>query len=289
MTTDSDKYLPGQTVLLTGRTSYIVTVPDGVDLAFGLKNDTVINEGEVSSLKGNNIPKTTVQVDQFGSFSYDYKIPNNVKLGTYTIIAQVPFGAFNVDFDVVNQLPVQNVPIVTNQTQPSITNVTQTTIAPTVIPVTIGPVQKHTQSNNMFVEKINKIQDSVIPVTFSEQSVGNMTYHPRQLDALLRVNPGDENNVSIKVNSQNGTCIIGLDPSCLVTKSTVQNGMIYQNVTIDGTNFLVGYSGNGLRLQQFSILPANANDVMPDGQWNVNVIKKDQSTRFYYQVTYIGK
>lgn len=289
MTTDSDKYLPGQTVLLTGRTSYIVTVPDGVDLAFGLKNDTVINEGEVSSLKGNNIPKTTVQVDQFGSFSYNYKIPNNAKLGTYTIIAQVPFGAFNADFDVVNQLPIQNIPVVTNQTQPSTTSVNQTTVTPTVIPMTIGPVQKHTQSNNMFVEKINKIQDSVIPLTFSEQSVGNMTYYPRQLDALLRVNPGDENNVGIKVNSKNGTCVIGPDPSCLVTKSTVQNGMIYQNVKIDGTNFLVGYSGGGLRLQQFSIIPVNANDVMPDGQWNVNVIKKDQITRFYYQVTYIAK
>ena len=288
MTTDSGQYLPGQTVLLTGRTSYIVTVPDGVDLAFGLKNDTIISEGQVTSLKGYNIPKTNVPVDQFGSFSYNYKIPHNAKLGTYTIIAQVPFGAFNADFDVVNQLPVQNVPSVTNQTQPSTTNVTQTT-TPTVIPMTIGPVQKHTQSNNMFVEKLNKIQDSVIPVVFSEQSVGNMTYYPRQLDALLRVNPGDENNISIKVSSQNGTCVIGQDSSCLVTQSTVQNGMIYQTETIDGKSFLVGYSGGGLRLQQFSILPVNANDVMPDGQWNVNVIKKDQVTRFYYQVIYIGK
>jgi hypothetical protein len=288
MTTDSDKYLPGQTVLLTGRTSYIVAIPQGVDLAFGLKNDTVISEGQVMSLKGNTIPKATVAVDQYGSFSYDYKIPNNAKLGTYTIISQVPFGAFNAYFDVVNQLPVQNVPTVTNQTQTPTTNVTQT-ITPTAIPLTIGPVQKHSQSTNMFVEKINKIQDSVIPVTFSEQSVGNMTYYPRQLDGLLRVNPGNENYVSIKVSSQNGTCVIGQDSNCLVTKSTVQNGMIYQTVTIDGKNFLVGYSGAGLRLQQFSILPANTNDVMPDGQWNVNVIKKDQVTRFYYQVTYIGK
>jgi hypothetical protein len=287
MTTDSSKYLPGQTVLLTGRTSYIVTVPQGIDLAFGLKNDTVINEGEVTSLKGYNMPKTNVQVDQFGSFSYDYKIPNNAKLGTYTIIAQVPFGAFNTDFDVVNQLPVQNIPSVTNQTRTPTTNVTQT-ITPTVVPVTIGPVQKHTP-NNLFVEKLNKIQDSVIPIVFSEQSIGNMTYYPRQLDALLRVNPGDGNNVSIKISSQNGTCVIGLDSSCLVTKSTVQNGMIYQTVLIDGKNFIVGYSGGGLRLQQFSILPANTNDVIPDGQWNVNVIKKDQVTRFYYHVTYIGK
>jgi hypothetical protein len=65
--------------------------------------------------------------------------------------------------------------------------------------------------------------------------------------------------------------------------------MLYRTVAIDGKNFLVGYSGTGLRLQQFSILPATTTDVMPDGQWTVDVIKKDQVTRFYYQVTYIGK
>jgi hypothetical protein len=189
---------------------------------------------------------------------------------------------------VVNQLPVQNIPVVANQTQTTPTNVTQIT-SPTIIPSTIGPVQKHAQSTNMFVEKINKISDSVIPITLSEQSVGNMTYYTKQLDGLLRVNPGNENYVSIKVSSQNGTCIIGQDSNCLVIKSTIQSGMTYQTVTLDGKNFLVGYSGAGLRLQQFSILPANANDVMPDGQWNVNIIKKDQVTRFYYQVTYISK
>ena len=287
MVTDSDNYLPGQTVLITGRTSYIVSI-DNVDLAFGLKNDTVISEGEVISKKGNMIPKATVTFDPFGSFSYDYKIPSNAPLGNYTIIAQVPFGAFNAYFNVVNQLPSQNIPFVTNQTQTT-TNVTKITSILTVIPSTIGPVQKHAQSSNMFIEKINKISDSVIPITLGAQSVGNLTYHPRQLDGLLRVNPGNENFVSISVSSQNGTCIIGLDPNCLVTKSTVQSGMLYQTVAIDGKNFLVGYSGAGLRIQQFSIIPATANDVFPDGQWNVNVLKKDQVTRFYYQVTYIGK
>ena len=286
MTTDSDKYLPGQTVLITGRTSYIVSVND-VDLALGLKNDTVISEGDVISKKGNVIPKATIAFDQFGSFSYDYKIPNNAPLGTYVIIAQVPFGSFNAYFDVVKQLPPQNIPFVTNQTQTT-TNVTQI-ISPTITPSTIGPVQKHDQSTNMFVEKITKVSDSDIPITLSEKTIGNTTYYPRQLDGLLRVNPGNENDVSIKLSSQNGSCIIGQDLSCLVTKSTIQSGMMYQTVTVDGKSFLVGYSGAGLRLQQFSIIPASTNDVMSDGQWNVSIIKKDQVTRFYYQVTYIGK
>ncbi|MGA9230380.1 MAG: hypothetical protein WBV92_09540, partial [Nitrosotalea sp.] len=287
MTTDSDKYLPGQTVLLTGRTSSIISLQT-VDLAIGMTNDTVINEGQVASLTGKNIPTATVSLDQYGSFSYHYTIPANTPIGNYTIIAQAPFGAFNAYFDVVNQLPVKQIPIITNQTQTVPSSVAAITPTLTTIPLTIGPVDKHAQSN-MFVTKVNQISDSVIPITLAEKPIGNLTYYPRELDGLLRVNPGDENAVSINVNSQNGTCIIGQNLNCLVTQSTAQSGMLYQTVAIDGKNFLVGYSGPGLRLQQFSIVPAATNDVMPDGQWKVYVIKDNQVTRFYYQVTYVGK
>ena len=287
MTTDSDMYLPGQTVLLTGRTSHIISIDTGVDLAFGMKNDTIMAEGEITSKKGVPIPKVTVKFDQFGSFSYDYKIPNNAPIGKYTVIALVPFGSYNADFNVVNQLPIQNIPS-TNQTQvvPS-SNATQTSF--TVPPSTIGPIPKRAVSENTVVEKLGKISDSVIPITFATQSIGNMTYSPRQLDGLLRINPGNENQVNIEVSSQDGTCIIGQNQNCLVTKSTVQSGMLYQAVTINGMNYLVGYSGTGIRVQQFSIIPADANDVIPDGDWTVKVIKKDQVTRFYYQITYNGK
>jgi hypothetical protein len=235
------------------------------------------------------VPKAIVPFDQFGSFSYDYKIPNNAPIGKYTIIALVPFGSYTADFDIVNQLPIQNITSA-NQTQvvPS-SNGTQTPPVQTFIPSTIGPIPKHGVSENTIVEKLGKISDSAIPITFATQSVGNMTYSPRQLDGLLRINPGNENQVNIKVSSQDGTCIIGQTEDCLVTKSTVQSGMLYQVVKINGMDYLVGYSGAGIRLQQFSIIPANANDVIPDGDWTVNIIKKDQVTRFYYQVTYNGK
>ncbi len=287
MITDTDKYLPGQTVLITGRTSSIISLQN-VDLTIGMTNDTIISEGQVTSLTGIPMRSTTVPFDQFSSFSYDYKIPSNAKLGNYTIVAQVPFGSFNAYFNVVNQLPPEIlVPIVTNQTQttPTVTGITS---APTTIPSTIGPVQKHVQPT-MFVSKTSQIPDSLIPITLGEKTMGTMTYSPIQLDGLLRVNPGDENDISVKVSSQNGTCIIGQDSNCLVSQSTEQSGMLYKTVPIDGKNFLVGYSGTGLRLQQFSILPATTTDVIPDGQWSVDVIKKDQVTRFYYQVTYVGK
>ncbi len=293
MTTDTDKYLPGQTVLITGRTSYIISVND-VDLAFGLTNDTKINEGQVVSLKGSVIPKATVAFDQYGSFSYDYKIPANAALGNYTIIAQVPFGAYNAYFNVVDKLPPQIIPVPPNETQTTPqTGMNQTTTStnttPTIsAPLTIGPTQKP-KSVNTFIEKTNSLSESVVPVNLYSKSVGNTMYYPIQLDGLLRVNPGDENSVSVKVSSQDGTCIIGPDSGCKVTQSTVHSGSLYQTVTVGGMDYLVGYSGTGVRLAQFSIMPAHAGDTIPDGQWGVEVIKKDQVTRFYYQVTYTSK
>jgi hypothetical protein len=91
------------------------------------------------------------------------------------------------------------------------------------------------------------------------------------------------------LSSPDGICIIGPDASCKVSQSTAQSGSLYQMVKLGNENFLIGFSGSGQRLQQFSVIPANTNDVIPDGKWNVDVIKKDQISRFYYQVTYVSK
>ncbi|MGI0018257.1 MAG: hypothetical protein ACREA1_06070, partial [Nitrosotalea sp.] len=291
MTTDTDKYLPGQTVLVTGRTSYIISLND-VDLAFGQLNDLVISEGQPISKKGSAVPQATVPFDQYGSFSYDYKIPANAPLGNYTIIAQVPFGAYNAYFNVVDKLPPQIVPVEQNETNvtPSTgVNLTNSTNTPTITePLTIGPTQKP-KSTSMFVEKTNSISESVVPVNLYSKSVGNTMYYPQKLDGLLRVNPGDENSVSVKISSQDGTCIIGPDAGCKVTQSTIHSGSLYQTVTVGGMDYLVGYTGTGVRVEQFSIMPAHSGDTIPDGQWGVEVIKKDQVTRFYYQITYTSK
>ncbi len=287
MTTDSDKYLPGQTVLVTGRTSSIISI-NNVDLSFGIANDTTIHEGQVVSIKGNVVSSATVPFDQFGSFSYNYKIPSSAPLGNYTIIAQVPFGAFNAYFNVVNQLPVNTIPVINETQTPPVENqtITNSTSPATIAPYTIGPIQKPSKTVDTFVEKMNQISESVIPVSLGAKSSGDAMYYPRELDGLLRVNPGDVNYVGIMVSAPDGTCVIGQDSGCHVSSSTVQSGMMYQTVTIDGMQYLVGYSGTGARVQQFSIIPAHTGDVIPDGQWGVQIIKKDQVTRFYYQVTY---
>ncbi|MGI0061413.1 MAG: hypothetical protein ACREBA_03060, partial [Nitrosotalea sp.] len=158
----------------------------------------------------------------------------------------------------------------------------------TVIPTSVGPTQKRT-TQSMIVDKENMISSSLIPINLNEKVNGSQTYYPREIDGLLRVNPSDENAVSLMVVSPNGTCIIGSNPGCEVSQSTFQGSLLYQTVKIANESLLVGFSGSDQRIQQFSLLPADANGTLQVGQWNIHIIKNDQVSRFYYQVTYLTK
>jgi hypothetical protein len=289
MAADHTQYLPGQTALITGRTSSIISINNAY-LTFGLANDTIISEGQATSQKGYTLSHATVSFDQNGYFSYDYKIPKSTPLGNYIVLAQVPFGFFNATYQVVNQLPQVNITSQTNATQVTVpsTNATQVTQEPTTVPTSVGPTQKRT-TQSIIVYKENMISNSLIPINLGEKTIGNQTYYPKEIDGLLRVNPGDENAVSLKVISPNGTCIIGLSADCDVSQSTFQGSSLYQDVKIGNETILVGFSGPDQRIQQFSILPFNAIDNLQAGQWNIQVIKNDQVSRFYYQVTYLEK
>jgi hypothetical protein len=211
----------------------------------------------------------------------------DAKLGNYTVMAQVPFGVFSTPFQVVNQLPqtVETPPQV-NATQGNATQGAPTT--PSVVPSTIGPTQKPIISNATTVYKVNRITDSFIPITIKGKTIGNSTFYPRMIDGLLRVNSGDESNVNLKVSLEDGTCLIGQDSNCKITGSTQNSGSLYQTIQIGNQNFLVGYTGSGTKLEKFTILPADANGLLSDGQLTVQVLKKDQPSRFYYQITYLS-
>ncbi|MDE2591161.1 MAG: hypothetical protein KGL95_16005, partial [Patescibacteria group bacterium] len=293
MITDHKQYLPGQTVLITGRTSYIISI-DNAYLTFGLANDTVINEGQVMSQKGYTLQHATARFDQYGSFSYDYTIPQSTSVGNYTVIAQVPFGNFNVYYQVVKQLPAEtvsqegNVTHSANATQVTSVNATQTVHELTIIPTSVGPTHQ-IFTPSMIVDKEGMISNSLVTVNLNEKTVNNQTYYPRELDGLLRVNPGDENSVNMKIMSPDGTCVIGSTADCSISQSTFQSSSSYKNVNVGNESYLVGYSGANQRIQQFSILPTNANDSIAIGQWHVDMIKNNQVSRFYYQVTYVTK
>lgn len=141
----------------------------------------------------------------------------------------------------------------------------------------------------MIVSKEGMIPDSAIAIDLTQKPVGNQTFFPRELDGLLRVNPGDENSVGMKVIMPDGTCVIGSAPDCKVTSPTSNGNSLYQDINVGNQTMLVGYSGAGQRVQQFSILPANAGDSLASGQWHVQIIKGSQVSRFYYQVASVSK
>jgi len=50
-------------------------------------------------------------------------------------------------------------------------------------------------------------------------------------------------------------------------------------------NYKVRYSGPDVRLEKFTILPEPDDATLPESTWNVEVIKEDQVSRFYYKIT----
>lgn len=97
---------------------------------------------------------------------------------------------------------------------------------------------------------------------------------------------GDESNVNLRISSETGICIIGPDADCLVSESTRKPGQIYDVVEVDGVSLNVRYSGHDVRLEKFSILPVSSDAFLSDTNWNVEIIKDDQASRFYYKITY---
>lgn len=287
MSTDHPQYLPGQTVTVSGRTSFIMSV-NYVYLTFGLANDTIISEGQPMSKHGYALQYATVPLDQYGAFSYAYKIPASASFGNYTVIAEAPFGFFNTYYQVVSQLP----PAVTQTNATQVTNSTMMTTPtistqtkPTPIPTTVGPTELKATSS-MIIDKETMIPNSQITIPVNEKTNDSKIYYPAEIDGLLRVNPGDEGAIALNVALPDGICMIGSSAGCKIAQSTSQAGLLYQSVTIGNETLLVGFTGPDMRIQQFSILPANTNGTLPMGTWNVDIVKNNQVSRFYYQVTY---
>ena len=127
----------------------------------------------------------------------------------------------------------------------------------------------------------------MIPILTEEKSIDDVTVAPRVISgSLITPTRSDEPNVNLKVSSVTGVCVIGPDADCLVTESTRKPGQIYDVVEVDGVSLNVRYSGPDVRLEKFSILPESDTAFLSDADWNVEVIKDEQISRFYYKVTY---
>ena len=250
--TDKEKYLPGETVKISGKTSRIISVFD-VEVKV-LKDDIPISDA-------------TVTFDGLGSFHYDYTIPQDATLGNYAVEADTDFDTVAVLYEVVSELPPE---IIT---------------PPGEEPSTDKPVE--TLKKLTYV--VNRIAESSIPITIEAKIVGEKTFVPTIIEGTLRVNVGDESKVNIKVTTDDGTCLIGQDDDCKITKSTREDSSLYKIVKVGDTDLKVRYSGHGTKLEKFTILPENKDGMIPEGDWMVEIIKDNQVSRFYYKISYTSE
>jgi len=127
----------------------------------------------------------------------------------------------------------------------------------------------------------------MISIQTSEKLSNGQSVQPRVLSgSMITPSKADVSKVNLQVLSESGICIIGQNSDCLVSESTRKPGQIFEVIQIDGMNLNVRYSGPDVRLEKFSILPQSSDDFLPDTNWNVEVQKDDEVSRFYYKVTY---
>ena len=144
-----------------------------------------------------------------------------------------------------------------------------------------------TSSVKTIIEKVNRISDNLISITTQQKIIDEQSVKPRVLSgSMVTMSKDNRSNVNLQVVSESGICIIGTADACLVSESTRKPGQIFEVVQIDGLNFNVRYSGSDVRLEKFSISPLSSDNFLPDVNWNVEVIKDDEISRFYYKVTY---
>ena len=127
----------------------------------------------------------------------------------------------------------------------------------------------------------------MISIETKDKTIDEQSVQPRVLSgSMIAPSKTDVSKVNLQVSSESGICIIGQNSDCLVSESTRKPGQIFEVIQIDGMNLNVRYSGPDVRLEKFSILPQSSDDFLPDANWNVEVQKDDEVSRFYYKVTY---
>ena len=248
VSTDKSEYYPGDTVTITGNPNKPIYL-ENFDVSVIQKADADI-ECTNFSCGIHTGTVTSIRTSPFGSFTHEFVIPNSMSaVGSYEITVDADFEIKRIQFDVIEK--------------------------------------PQTLKLNTVIEKENRIPGKIIPILTEEKIVDNESIAPRVLSgSLITPSRADESNVNLKISTATGICIIGPDADCLVKESTRKQGQIYDVVEVDGISLNVRYSGPDVRLEKFSILPESSTEFLPDANWNVEVIKDDQVSRFYYKITY---
>ena len=219
--------------------------------------------------------------DSSGIFSIDARIPPVIfSEGDYTVKANYGGLVANESFSIISGTP-------STGENPSTGN-------PNVSIPGKPDITDDTFENGYFtfniktiIEKVNRISDNLISISTQNKIIDEQSVKPRVVSgSMITMSKDNQSNVNLRVVSESGICIIGSTDECLVSESTRKPGQIFDVVEVDGLNLNVRYTGPDVRLEKFSILPESSDEFLPDTNWNVEVIKDNEISRFYYKVTY---
>ena len=248
---DKDEYHPGDLASISARPTKLVFV-ETIEVGIPTEEQTKLNCG--AFICGIGVPITTLRQDPTGTFIYEHKFPDDAVLGPYIITLNAEFGTFTKQIQLVEKIPVP----------------------------------EESSLGERVIEKFNRITDPEIQITVNKKTVEEKELSPRVIQgSLFTTLRGEEANVNLKISAPDGTCIIGPDVNCLIKDSTRLPGQIYEVVRIDGIDYNVRYNGPDVLLEKYTILPVDSDAFFPDSDWNVEVIKEEQSSRLYYKVTYV--
>ena len=215
---------------------------------------------------GAGVKTEVLNPDSTNSFNYKWKVPTRLDLreGTrapitlgdetpYVIATSAEIGLFTKTI-LVNEKPLEDTSEIVDQ---------------------------------RIIDKFNRITESFIPITINEKLIGENSYLPKSLQgSLFTPTRGEEANVNLQVSLDDGTCIIGQDTDCLISDLTRVQGSIYQNVTLNGVNYKIRYSGPDAQLEKFTIISGTEGAALLDETFNVIVVKDTQPSRVYYKIAY---
>ena len=255
---NKSEFTPGETVRINGKIENAFYY-DMVSLKVNSPDSSKINcfAGQQCGMGAEK--KIRVQDGLEGpTFFMNYKIPNSDALGQYTVIADTHFGTDEKSFFVISPSEI------------------------------IGTPSDSVSSVTKIIDKFNRISENEIPIILTEKSSDDSILVPRVIQGSLFTSArGEESDVNLRISTANGQCVVGQESDCLVSESTRKPGAIYSIVSIDDINYKIRYSGNDVRLEKFSIVPEESNSKINIDNWNVEVIKDEQPSRFYYKVSYV--
>lgn len=251
LATDKSDYYPGDIVTMSGKPNKLIYL-EKFDVSVIQKKEGEITCG--SFYCGKHVgPVTTIRPSSSGSFSHQIVISNSpTSIGSYEITVDAGFQTKSIMFNVIEK------PVV---------------VEPVKVPSTL-------------IDKVNRISEDKISIITNDKTIDDKQAFPRVLSGSLLTSKVDQSNVNLRITSESGICIIGPEVDCLVNDSTRKPGQIYDVVSVDGMELNVRYSGPDVYLEKFDILPISSDGFLPNTNWNVDVIKEDQTSRFYYKINY---